>query len=58
MNTVEKTPAIDPQVLADRQAAFDHAFKGAPIDPETLAGSDNEPKQLPKRSVGRTGWWT
>ena len=35
MSTVEKLPAVDPQVLADRQAAFDHAFKGTPIDPET-----------------------
>lgn len=26
MRTIEKTPAVDPQVLADRQAAFDHRF--------------------------------
>jgi hypothetical protein len=35
MSTVKKTPAVDSQVLADRQAAFDHALKGTPIDPET-----------------------
>jgi hypothetical protein len=35
MSTVEKPYAVDPQVLADLQAAMDHAFKGTPMDPET-----------------------
>ncbi len=34
MSTVEKTPAVDPQELADQQAALDHLLKGTPIDPE------------------------
>ena len=34
MSTVEKTSDIDPQVLADRQAVFQHAFEGVPFDPE------------------------
>jgi hypothetical protein len=34
MSTVEKTSDIDRQVLADRQAVFQHAFAGAPLDPE------------------------
>ena len=35
MSTVEKTPTVDPQFLAHRHAAFDHAFNGTPIDPKT-----------------------
>jgi hypothetical protein len=35
MSTVEKPQTIDPQILADLQAAMDHAFKGMPMDPET-----------------------
>jgi hypothetical protein len=35
MSTVEKPRAVDPQVLADLEAAMDHAFKGTSMDPET-----------------------
>jgi hypothetical protein len=35
MSTVERTSAVNPQVLADLQAAMDHAFNGTPMDPET-----------------------
>jgi hypothetical protein len=35
MSTVEKPQTIDPQILADLQAAMDHALKGLPMDAET-----------------------
>ena len=34
MSTAEKTPAVDPQVLSDREAVYRHAFEGALLDPQ------------------------
>lgn len=37
MSKIESKPSVDPQQLADEQAAFDHLLRGTPIDPEVAS---------------------
>jgi hypothetical protein len=49
MSTVEKTPAIDPQELADEQAVLRHALERMPLDPEVYRRVEQRAQAITER---------
>jgi hypothetical protein len=55
MSTVERPPAIDPQIQADQEAAERHFLEGTPFEPELARRIRERSERLTAETSRRVG---
>jgi hypothetical protein len=56
MSTVEKPPAVDPQIQADHEAAEQHFLEGTPFEPELARRIQERAERARQEIFERVGY--